>query len=687
MTNNFCNSSLFLRYLAIFSVIAMFASPGITRATHLPNGLMGLQTIPAVILDDGRTSFKIEIDANGPVNRVTVNCVSVYLVAPTTPPFDLRDDGQGGDRVAGDHIFTSGYFRYNTAQALPLSMALDGTGVLGVFRIQFPGTQFDSKTPTGIPCVAVEKPDGSVSSVASSLTVGVLRSDKLTVTPTTIQSVRVTEHVINSQTDIPVAAVSLENVSADLSKLTLPVYQSLQDNFDFLVVFPTINVMKPNGGSVGVYHQVSRKHTGDGPGKLIDNTARYGSDGRLLGIAALRAYDGISTSNALHELLHHWASYTDVSLGINVVGNHYPSRTNIDSLLGSPRWAANSDGTFTIDCGPFFHAGKLDKYMMGLIDGSQVPPIYIYRDTLPTPANKCLFLNDPIIYPADIVKTVTIQDIQALHGVRTPATATAQRDFSLGFVVESNRILNPVEMTYYELIAAHFTKILPDSVPDPIIGSYWVPMTRFFGEGTTWRSDAITPRDKPWLRITTPAQNETVSGIVNIVAEATDNQNVSAVGFLTCNATLTDTNRPYTFLWDTRTAPDGPCTIFAQVWDSLGNTSTRQAQVQILNLPQVSITSPQNNTYVSGSVPVSAEASDNRGITKVDFYLCSGQAVSDTSYPYSVSWDTTSNNNGACFLTATAYDTDGNIKNTDVTVVYVNNTLPALVGGSSLPER
>jgi hypothetical protein len=92
----------------------------------------------------------------------------------------------------------------------------------------------------------------------------------------------------------------------------------------------------------------------------------------------------------------------------------------------------------------------------------------------------------------NVESVVTIQDIVARYGVRTPGPQAAQRDFSFGFVVESNgRFLNQVEMTFYDILAGHYTSVVPADYDDPYIGFNWAPITRFFGEGTTWRSDVL----------------------------------------------------------------------------------------------------------------------------------------------------------------------------------------------------
>src|SRR5207245_10295973 len=68
--------------------------------------------------------------------------------------------------------------------------------------------------------------------------------------------------------------------------------------------------------------------------------------------------------------------------------------------------------------------------------------------------------------------------------------------------------------------------------------------------------------------------------------------------------------------------------------------------------PTVSITAPAANATVSGTVPVSANATDNVAVAQVQFLLDGvnlGAAV--TTAPYTVSWDTTTATNSTHTLT------------------------------------
>jgi hypothetical protein len=90
--------------------------------------------------------------------------------------------------------------------------------------------------------------------------------------------------------------------------------------------------------------------------------------------------------------------------------------------------------------------------------------------------------------------------------------------------------------------------------------------------------------------------------------------------------------------------------------------------------PTVSITSPTNGATVSGTVSVTATASDNVGVTKVEFYLDGALQSTDTTSPYAWSWDTTTASNASHTLTAKAYDAALNVGTSAAVNVTVNNT-------------
>ena len=89
--------------------------------------------------------------------------------------------------------------------------------------------------------------------------------------------------------------------------------------------------------------------------------------------------------------------------------------------------------------------------------------------------------------------------------------------------------------------------------------------------------------------------------------------------------------------------------------------------------PTVTITSPTAGSTVSGTVSIQANATDNVGVTKVEFYVDGIKKSEDLAAPYSYSWDTNTVSNGSHTLTAKAYDAANNVGTSSTVSVNVNN--------------
>lgn len=100
--------------------------------------------------------------------------------------------------------------------------------------------------------------------------------------------------------------------------------------------------------------------------------------------------------------------------------------------------------------------------------------------------------------------------------------------------------------------------------------------------------------------------------------------------------------------------------------------------------PTVSIFSPPSGSTVSGSVVnITASASDNIGVTKVEFYIDGQLKSNHTTSPYAYSWNTTAYSNGSHTLMVKAYDAAGNSRSASHTVTVSNQTSDTGSGGSS----
>jgi len=462
----------------------------------LPAGTRGWETIPGIIRNDGQESFRLEVDTNGAVLGVTLETLSIALIAPGPLPLPLRDDGSGADLVAGDFIYTAGPFRYNTAVPMPDFFRSDPTSPGGL-HIEDVGQ------------IEIVESDGSRTEFLLDPAVGILRADIPTTNVVTIApDIVIAPHLINIRTSTHDTQRFLRLLGGKLSNLTAPVHQVLPDVFDFFIFFSTYKIERlPRTASynfnAGIHTSAQINYTGTGQ-TPFDNTAAYGSAGKLLGLNVLDAYNrGTYASNATHELIHQWSAYSSQSLGLtDSSGAHYRSRSSVGSLVGGYLWINNGDGSYTVECeegrGGAHRAPALDKYMMGLIEGNQVAALRVYSEAAAPPLTKCS-AGEPVL-PEEIVSTVMMEAIQSVHGTRSPGPAEAQHDFAIAFVAESHdRLLNPTELTFYEILARHYTQPIPTPDSDPYVGFNWAPITRFFGPGSTWRTDlpgrlTVTPQ-------------------------------------------------------------------------------------------------------------------------------------------------------------------------------------------------
>lgn len=89
--------------------------------------------------------------------------------------------------------------------------------------------------------------------------------------------------------------------------------------------------------------------------------------------------------------------------------------------------------------------------------------------------------------------------------------------------------------------------------------------------------------------------------------------------------------------------------------------------------PSVSVLKPAGSSTVSGMVLIDVVASDNVGVARLDLKLDGTLVASDSSLPFSFSWDSTSVANGVHDLVAVARDAAGNASSSAVVPVNVAN--------------
>ena len=253
--------------------------------------------------------------------------------------------------------------------------------------------------------------------------------------------------------------------------LTCSVIRGLGDKFDFLAYYSDFRVDNQEAGTPS---NGPRGGNVSGIGDPSGRTQDYCSDGRFQwqfiqpvyvganqmqekspeGVVVDRAGGkpmtgyNLAMSQIGHEMGHRWSAF--VSAKVN--GETFPlgpthwarglqapaafpyTRISEASAMGGGVWQDNFDGTFTqLDDDYYVPAtgySPLDLYLMGLAAPSEVPDFFILRNLAPAGRDA----NGHPIFKADRTK-VTIQDVIAVEGLRTPTVDKSQKAFNTGMVV------------------------------------------------------------------------------------------------------------------------------------------------------------------------------------------------------------------------------------------------------------
>jgi hypothetical protein len=181
-----------------------------------------------------------------------------------------------------------------------------------------------------------------------------------------------------------------------------------------------------------------------------------------------------------------------------------------------------------------------------------------------------------------------------------------------------------------------------------------------------------TDNTTPVVSITSPTNGATVSGVINVTVNATDNVGVKSVSLAVDGTTVASSSiAPFTNSWNSATVINGTHTLTVTAMDASGNKATNSIQVNVSNAtvgdiisPSVNILSPTDQASLTGTVTVSISASDNVGVTAVSISIDNTVVSTSTSY----SWNTENFAAGYHTVTAWARDAAGNQSSKSITV-------------------
>lgn len=170
------------------------------------------------------------------------------------------------------------------------------------------------------------------------------------------------------------------------------------------------------------------------------------------------------------------------------------------------------------------------------------------------------------------------------------------------------------------------------------------------------------------------------SGTITLSATATDNVGVSKVEFYVDGLLKgSDESSPYSVALDSRVLAKGSHTLLAKAYDAAGNVgSSTPVAFSIDNTtadsepPLISVSASGS----SGAISFSAVASDNVGVSKVEFLVDGTLKGTDTAAPYGMTLDSLTLGDGNHVLLGKAYDIAGNIGASSSVAFTINNGGP-----------
>lgn len=271
-------------------------------------------------------------------------------------------------------------------------------------------------------------------------------------------SAQYASHVVNLV--MPSFADSAVGGSLDVRPVAKRFYELFEDSYDVLAVVPFEAQMD---AAAAAYHQRVRTDvTGVGL-PVFNQTAQYGSSGRLQGVEVFLQASFPDNGTSAHELGHTWGHAFDWTRIANITrAGHHPSAhaplmTGGESMIGAVlrptrRAVIKEDGTAVIErTTAMARQHPLDLYAMGLVGPGDLGAFTLFlaqdqfsASTSSTPAAGTAITGER--------RAVTINDVMAAHGAREgPVPAELQR---ATIVVSQDRLLTPEELGYWNAYAA-----------------------------------------------------------------------------------------------------------------------------------------------------------------------------------------------------------------------------------------
>jgi hypothetical protein len=384
----------------------------------------------------------------------------------------MRDDGTGGDRVAGDAVWTC---LFTASEVLSKNVANRvHRPFLGTCRFS-PAATLNVVAEVWSPSMGLVTPTRS----------GV--------------DFQETDYVINY------VATKAQLTSFNAAFWANRFYQTHGDKYDFLS-FVHIAGVRGNRYHAGVRNSVQGIGTA-----LFNSTATYGSAGRLQGFSVFPIpsfYDGGGPGFA-HETGHQWINFlsgTPFASGVP----HWPKGNVAINVMGfslpggvggqfSYTFTSNGSGGYVVG-NPIptnittFNAMEL--YLMGLAAPAEVPAYFVLN-------NQSQNISSGQTLTAAEITPVTVNDVITAKGPRVPNSADSQKLFRCATIILSEQLLDSYALSFYDF----FTRRAEARQPQPYAEGLGTGTSNPFYLATSGRAVCITKiaDERPALSITRQA--------------------------------------------------------------------------------------------------------------------------------------------------------------------------------------
>ncbi|WP_297744234.1 S8 family serine peptidase [Nitrosomonas sp.] len=205
---------------------------------------------------------------------------------------------------------------------------------------------------------------------------------------------------------------------------------------------------------------------------------------------------------------------------------------------------------------------------------------------------------------------------------------------------------------------------------------------------TTTTITSTTDTEVPKVSIVDPLSGETVSGLIPVDIEVSDNVGVMRTELWVNNTSVAvDTSAPFAFTWDSRGAPNGTASLNVRAIDAAGNAAASSTvKVNVSNQTTTSVTTGDTTPpivkiinpvsgSVKGNITITINASDNSSAANIALaiYIDGKLIVTGSGSTLSTNWNTRpkSVTAGKHTIKAVAKDKAGNTSFTTVDIIVI----------------